>query len=351
MTGSRISAGELRSFAVRAFCAAGLPTSAAEITSDSLVDADLRGLDDHGAVARLPTYTGRIRAGGVLADAEVTVVADLGALVTLDAHAAIGQLAAHVGMTHAIDRARTYGVGVATVADSNHLGVLGYWSALAARDGLVGFSLSGAGARMPAWGGAEALLSSSPWSWAFPVAGRDPLVVDLSNTSVVWMVFAEAARRGESLPPGLALDAEGRATTDPDAAMRGLTLPFGGAKGGALSLAMEVLCTAFAGGATSVDVPALTDLDRPQRLGQLFMALRPDAAAADAAFGTRVADLIAAIEGSRPAAGFDGVRVPGQRRDIAAAERTTQGIPVASARLEALDDLASTLSVDPVVRH
>jgi LDH2 family malate/lactate/ureidoglycolate dehydrogenase len=240
--------------------------------------------------------------------------------------------------------ARQHGVGVVAVRGSNHLGALGYYTRLLADRGLVGLAVSGGGPRIAPWGGAEALLATNPWSFGFPAAGRTPIVVDVSNGVVLTGSVDEPASRGERIPFGWALDDRGRPTEDAAAGAAGSLLAFGGAKGTALSLALEMLVSVMTGAAYSRDVPSLADAARPQRLGHFFLTLEVGQFMPPADMYRRVSELLGWVEASRPVDGGPPVRVPGDRGEAVARERRVSGIPL-DGRRESLDRLAADLNV------
>ena len=343
-----IAADDLRRFCEEALVALDVPRDHASIVAESLVDADLRGLDAHGVPARLPNYVGRLRGGGIVPRATFEVVADLGAVATLDAGDGFGQVAAKMAMELAIERAGVHGIGVVGTRRSNHLGAVGYWTRLAPESGMVGFAVSGAASRIAAWGGTTPLLSTNPWSFAYPTgSGRPPMVVDVANGAVLGGALVKAKKAGEKLPLGWALDPEGRPTEDPDAALAGSLLPFGGAKGGALNLAMEVLGSVVTGAAYSRDIPDLSELDKPQRLGHLFLALPVADFQPLDEFTSNLDELLGWIDGDAPAEGFDEVRIPGERGERLRQQRLADGIPL-GARVEPLNSLAEDLGIPAV---
>ncbi|HET8614085.1 MAG TPA: Ldh family oxidoreductase, partial [Actinomycetales bacterium] len=257
MTSQQVPASALEAFCREVLLRVGAPSPAAEVVAESLVDADLRGLDSHGVVARLPAYVQRVQKGGIVADAVVTRVdAGDGPVGVLDGADGFGQVAADAASALAERFARDHGVGVVSVRRSNHLGALGYYARRTAERGLVAYAASGGGPRIAPWGGAEPLLATNPWSYGFPVTGRSPMVVDVSNGVVLTGAVDGPAARGESIPLGWALDAAGRPTEDASAGAAGSLLAFGGVKGTSLTLALEALVSCFTGAASGPEVPS-----------------------------------------------------------------------------------------------
>lgn len=345
-----VSAGELHRFCVAALEAVGAPTTAAVAVAESLVDADLRGLDSHGVVARLPGYVARCRSGGILVDAHPELVRVDGgpvAVAVVDGHDGFGQVVAASAVEVAGRLAGEHGLGLVAVRGSNHLGAVGYYSRLLAEQGLVSLVVTGGGPRIAPWGGAEPLLATNPWSFAFPVEGRHPLVVDVSNGVVLTGSVDDPAARNEKIPLGWALDARGVPTEDAAAGAAGSLLAFGGAKGTALTFALELLASVVTGAAFSKQVPSLADPTRPQRLGHVFLALDAGRILAPAEASARARQLVDWALESRPVEGGAPVRVPGDRGEATALLRTEDGVPLRGRR-EPLDRLAAELTIEPL---
>jgi LDH2 family malate/lactate/ureidoglycolate dehydrogenase len=314
----------------------------AAIVATNLIDSDLRGIDTHGIV-RLPGYVERIRAGGILTSAELTVVEDSGSIITLDAHGGFGQVAATRGMQLAVERARENGIAAAAVRDSNHVGALGFYSRMAVEDDSIGIAVSGGSAFIAPWGGTQALLSTNPWSMAFPADRNVPLVVDVSNAVALSGAVAAAADRGEQIPLGWALDADGSQTTDARAVAS--LMPFGGPKGAALTLALEVLASGLTGATYAKDVPVYEEYDEPQRLGHLFVALRIQRFLPFGQFTRRLDELIDALHASPAASGHAEVLIPGERGAKNYTERSLSGIPIRPTLAAQLIGLAAELGI------
>lgn len=100
----------------------GASTEHASIIARCLVAADLRGVDTHG-VNRIPSYMARIRGGVLDARAQPTLSEVTPVVAQVDAHNSFGFVAAHLGMTKAIDMAKIYGIGMVSIKHSNHFGM------------------------------------------------------------------------------------------------------------------------------------------------------------------------------------------------------------------------------------
>jgi LDH2 family malate/lactate/ureidoglycolate dehydrogenase len=214
----------LRAFAAAVYAQSGMPPDDAALVADTLVQADLWGHQSHG-VLRLDWYRKRILAGSMRAATQAELVADAGAIAVIDGHDGVGQVLAKRAMEEAIARAKRHGVGVVAVRDSNHFGTAMYYTRMAAAAGCVGFLSTNASPAMAPWGGRAKAIGNNPWSIAAPAGKHAPMILDIANTAVARGKVYLARSRGEAIPEGWALDAEGRPTTDARAATRARASP------------------------------------------------------------------------------------------------------------------------------
>jgi (2R)-3-sulfolactate dehydrogenase (NADP+) len=232
-------------------------------------------------------------------------------------------------------RARAAGVACIGITNSGHAGAMGLAVEALAREGLVALAFTNSPAAMPVPGGRRPLLGTNPLAAAFPRRGADPLVVDLALSEVARGKIMVAAREGKPIPEGWAIDAEGRPTTDPEAALAGAMLAMGGTKGALLALVVELLAVALTGAAFGFEADSFfVDAGNRPRLGQLILAIDPGALAGREGYLDRVEALIAAMLED------EGVRLPGSRRAALAARAAAEGIEVPDALLRRLHDLA-----------
>ena len=268
--------GEARRLASGLLVDVGLPADRALAVAEAVTLADVWGIGSHGLL-RLPYYLDRTRAGGYPATAELRTVVDSGPLVVLSGGGGLGHWQLLAGAELARDRARNFGVALVAVGDSGHCGALSVYLLPLVEVGLAGLVLSDGPPVMPAWGGTQPLLSTSPLAAGFPGTDR-PVIVDLALAAVARGKLAAKAAANEPLPEGWALDADGRPTTDPEAALGGMLAPLGGAKGFALALTVELLTGGLVGPVLSADVTDIFDPDRnadPQRIAHVVLAIDP----------------------------------------------------------------------------
>jgi LDH2 family malate/lactate/ureidoglycolate dehydrogenase len=335
-----IDAGALRAFASSLLQANGLLAQHAHEVADVLVWADLRGVDSHG-VSRLPLYVKWLRSGEMNSRATLHVALQMPALQVLDAHEAPGAVAMKAAANAATRLARDCGVGMVMVRGTTHTGSLGYYTSSIASEGLVGLALSASGPNMIYHGAAAPGVSTAPLSIAVPRRGGAPVVFDMASSAIAFGRLQEARAEHRQLPPGVAADASGVATTDPDAAVA--PLPLGGAKGSGLALMIELVCSAMTGAA--ILAPALLASGTPARHRQNGMVLAIDFSQVAAGQAEeQVEALIGAIKSLPPAAGSE-ILMPGERGALESARRSSAGIPLDSRTARALADSAASMGI------
>jgi L-2-hydroxycarboxylate dehydrogenase (NAD+) len=287
----------------------GVPEPHARQQVALLLDAELRGHSSHGLL-RLPRLVHRIRNGV----ASATATGDhvwAGNILHVEGGNGLGPVVAMKALDLAIARARESGVAVAAIRNCNHLGMLAWYAESVAARGQVVVGLTLSEALVHPWGGRQAMLGTNPITIGVP-AMPAPFVLDMA-TSIVSMGKIHAhADRGEPLPEGWALDANGDPTTDARAAKAGSIAPFGGVKGYALGLAFEVLIASMTGSAIGRDVTGTLDADTVCNKGDLFIVMEPAAGAAGL-----ITEFMNELRGSPADRPDQPVRIPGDRSQIA----------------------------------
>ena len=191
-----------------------MPGDDARLAADTLVQADLWGHQSHG-VMRLSWYVARLKAGVCDPVAKPEQVVDAGAIGLIDGHDAMGQVLTAHAMQDAIRRAKAHGIGAVGLRNSNHFGTAMYFTLMAARAGCIGFLSTNASPAMAPWGGRRKMVGTNPWSWAAPAGSLAPMVLDIANTGVARGKIYLARQKGQPIPEGWAIDADGAPTTDP----------------------------------------------------------------------------------------------------------------------------------------
>jgi LDH2 family malate/lactate/ureidoglycolate dehydrogenase len=347
VTHDRVDARRLTEFAAAVFSAAGVPDTDAGLVADSLVTADLWGHQSHG-VMRLSWYVNRIRAGVMNPVTDPKTLSDTGPLAVVGGGDGVGQVLAAFAAREAVRRARDHGVGVVAVRNSNHFGTAAYFTRMAARDGCVAILTTNASPAMAPWGGRRKTVGTNPWSIAAPAGKHDVLVMDIANTAVARGKVYLAKQRGEPIPPGWAIDADGAATTDPEAAIAGVILPMAGHKGYAISLMMDVLSGVLTGSSFGSAVSGPYQFDKRSGCGHLFIALDVAAFGDREDFARRMEQLVDEVKSVPLAQGFAEVFYPGELEARAERDNRERGLSLPQQTLDDLRQLAASTGVPPL---
>jgi LDH2 family malate/lactate/ureidoglycolate dehydrogenase len=230
----------------------------------------------------------------------------------------MGQVLAAGAMKEAVTRAKKFGVAAVAVSHSNHFGMAFYFSVMAARQGCIAFLSTNASPAMAPWGGRAKAVGNNPWSWACPAGSRHPMVLDIANTGVARGKIYLAKQRGEPIPTHWAIDAAGRPTTDPRAAIDGVILPMAGHKGYAIAVMMDMLCGVLTGSGFGTQVHGPRQTAERSNVGHLMIVLDISAFQPLEEFGRRVEAQISELKAVPLAEGANEIFYPGEieaRRD------------------------------------
>jgi LDH2 family malate/lactate/ureidoglycolate dehydrogenase len=260
----------------------------------------------------------------------------------LNAAKGFGYVAARRAMDKAIDKAESNGIGMVGVRDSNHFGIAGYHALRAASRGLIGWAATNAGAEMAPTGSAEPVLGTNPWGIAIPRPKRPPILLDMALTMSGKGMMRWLAKAGLPMPSTWALTSEGRATTDPAAALDGPLLPIGDYKGYGLSLFTDVLAGVMTGALFGRDV---FKNDEHYDVGHVLLAVRPDAFVSRESYEDRLENLIAQVKSASPIRADSPVLLPGELQFARREQRLARGVPVSEETVSRLRELSSDVGV------
>ncbi len=336
------AADALRRFAKDVFVRAGLSGAHAGTVADVLVWADLRGVDSHG-VTRISRYVGLIEAGDLNPKPAMTIRTETAAAVVIEADRAAGPVAMTYAMAAAVRKARDAGVGLALVRGTTHAAALGYYTLMAAREGMAAIALAGSGPNMAYYGARAAGVSTSPISIAVPGGDHGPVVLDMGTGVVSVGKLNQARKRGEAIPEGWALDGNGNPTTDPRAAQ--IPLPLGGPKGSGLSLMIECITSLVVSNAILADALEATAGRRRHRQNGLTLAIDIARFCNPGTYGREVGRLVKALKALPPDPEVGEILMPGERGNRTLEQRSREGIPIPRATFDELKALAARLGV------
>ena len=313
---------EAENLVVAALVRAGTGEANAASVARALVAAEADGLKGHG-LSRVPSYCAQVRARKVDGHAIPVAARPKPAILAVDAAHGFAYPALDLVLTELPEIARHQGIGAAPVRRSHHCGAAGHPVERLAEKGLVALLFANTPSAIAPHGGNRAVFGTNPIAFACPLPGREPIVVDLALSKVARGNIIAAGQRGDVIPEGWALDAEGRPTTDPDAALKGTMVPLGDAKGTALALMVELLAAGLTGAVYAADASSFIDTEGgPPGTGQLVLALDPSALGGEGGLA-RFSALAEAIEAQ------EGARLPGSRRLASRKRAADRGLEVA----------------------
>ncbi len=348
ISGKRATAEALTAYVEALFAAAGADAPSASAVARAVVDASARGVDTHG-VRLVPWYIKMVEGGRINRTPNVAFVQKTPSVGHVDSDDGFGHHASFLAIEEGCRLAKAAGVGVVTVGRSSHHGATGVYTLAAARSGFAAIGMTHADRAVVPHGGSRAFYGTNPISFAVPVPGAEPMLLDMATSSVPFNRVHLRRATGTPLPPEVAVDAEGATTVDPFAAAA--LHPLGGTafgyKGAGLAAMVDILCSAFTGmahGATHAPLGG-PDYSEPIRLGHFFMVFDPGAFQASDAFGGRVAAFLDDLRAA-PALPGEQVMAPGDPEIAEADARRRLGIPVDMVTWQGLAAAARRYRVD-----
>jgi LDH2 family malate/lactate/ureidoglycolate dehydrogenase len=345
----RVDAGLLREFVSGVYRSVGVDDEDSALAADAMVQADLWGHQSHG-VLRLGWYYARLKSQAMRSVTETTLAIDAGAIAVMDGGDGIGPVVAKRATLDAIRRAKAHGIGAVSVRNSNHFGTCMYFTKMAADVGCIMLLATNGGPNMAPWGGLKKLIGTNPWSIAAPAGHHPPMIMDVANSGVARGKIFLAQLRHEAIPPGWAVDAQGRPTTDPVAALEGFVLPMAGHKGYAIGAMVDVLSGVLSGSGFLDQVHGPYDPVHRSRAGHLMLALNIEAFQPLGEFNARMERYIETIKAVPLAEGATEVFYPGEMEARAHVRQMDEGIVLPAETLVGLDRLAREAHLELLVR-
>lgn len=297
--------GSAKSFCASLLQAGGMDSGPAQRTAWALVTAEVWGRPSHGLL-RLPFYLDRFDHGGTDPRAKLRLVKSSSVTAVFDGGNGLGHWQLWDASVRAAAMASSHGIAAVSVTNSGHCGALGLYVQPMLGAGLVGLVFSTGPAVMPAYGGIQPVVSTSPIAAGIPTRPR-PTIIDLATSTVARGRIAAHAAAGEPIPEGWAFDVHGAATTDATVALSGMLAPLGGAKGFALAFLVESLTGGIIGPSLATDIAdplAPGAAAAAQRIAHLVIALDPASLDGDGGSDERLERLCASVTDT-------GGRVPG----------------------------------------
>ncbi|MBI4587278.1 MAG: Ldh family oxidoreductase [Candidatus Rokubacteria bacterium] len=347
---------QLQTFITDVLGALGMPPHIAEPTARLMVHTDLRGVDSHG-IGMLPRYVEWTQGGFIDPAAEPKTVRDDLATALLDGQKGLGYYPSTVAMELAIAKARTYGVGIVAVRNSNHFGAAANYSMMALAHDMIGLATTNSPyiSMVPTFGRAP-MLSTNPLSIAAPAGAEPPFVLDMATTTVAVGKLTIASRWGRPIPEGWAMDPTGRPTTDAKVALAhrllsplGGSRALGGHKGYGLGVMVDILSGTLSG-AVYGNLFFRSDMPKEKlhNVGHCFAAIEPARFRPLEEFKADMDDMLRALKQSPKAEGEERIYTAGEPEAECEQRRLAEGIPLAPVLVRQVNEIARARGVRPL---
>jgi LDH2 family malate/lactate/ureidoglycolate dehydrogenase len=353
----RIERKRLEAFCAAVFSACGVPDDKAACQAAVLVAADARGIPSHG-LARLRRYVDGLATGQMLGMAEPLVLRESPISLLVDARGGLGAPASAGTMKSVIEKARSSGMAFASVRNSNHFGIAGYYAMMVLSQDMIGLAMTNTAALGVPTFARQVMFGTNPIAFAAPAGRERAFVLDMATTVVTRGKIETYGRLGKKLPSGWAVDERGSTASDPTSLLEnmqrragggivplgGESEALGGHKGYGLAVMVDILTGLISGGGFG---PEVFDTDRSSaRVSHCFAAMRIDLFQEPKAFKADMDRYLAALRSCTPAEGADRVYYAGLKEAEAEDEAARIGVPVEAGVFRSLKEIAGILRVE-----
>ena len=333
----------IKTFLLQVLLTAGCDSRSAETTSEGLLLGSLRGVDSHG-IRLLPHYIKALKAGRLNPKPNLKFERTGAATGTLDADHGLGFPAGIEAVDQATRLAHEAGVGVISVKNSSHGGIMAYYTLTGAEKGFITLACTNTTPRLIPPGAKEPFLGTNPLSYAVPSAQGHPLCYDAATTALTGNKIRICRETGMPLPEGVATTADGVPTIDPNQAE--YLVPFGGYKGFGIALLIDILCGALAGMPHSSQVSQMygASLTGKRYLGQCFIAIDPGRFPGGDQFAETISEEITRLR-NLPNHEYSNTISPGDPEAREYRKRSKTGIFISPELLNELDQISDNLNI------
>ncbi|MBO4919337.1 MAG: Ldh family oxidoreductase [Erysipelotrichaceae bacterium] len=349
-------------FMIDVFKAYGVPEEDARICADVLLESDRRGIESHGCNRFKPIYIDRIVKGTLLPVTDLEIVKETPTTVVMDAHDGMGMVAAHAMMEKLIKKAKEYGMAGGAIRNSTHYGIAGYWSDMAAKEGLIGITGTNARPSIAPTFGVENMLGTNPLTFSLPTDEDFNFCLDCATSIVQRGKIEYYARIGKETPAGMIVTHDGTTVTDSAEILKMLVngtaalAPLGGGpgdemcgyKGYGYATVVEILSSALAGGQFMKQLSGVSPEGNPQmyHLGHFFFVIDPEAFMGLDVFRKTAGEICRQLRASLKAPGQERIYTAGEKEYLVWLERKDKGVPVNEAVQKELIALRDKLGLD-----
>lgn len=328
---------QLELLGYRLLLTGGLRDQDAKQIAEDLVTADMRGLSSHG-ISRIPMYLKRIECKCVNPAPQIKVEQTGLSAIKVDGDDGMGFLVAHRAMDEAMKLCEKTGIAVAGCTRSTHFGMSALYVKQAVEKGYACMVYTNSSPALPAFGGKTVFLGAAPFAAGMPAGYESPAyILDMAMTMTARGKIRVAMINNQPIPEGLALDEDGNPTTDAKKAFEGVCLPFGGAKGAALAMLMDMMAGMYTGSNYAGDVSSLYyRFDEPQNLGHIMFVMRPDLFVPEDEYKKRMDVYYKRLKQLPRAAGVDEILMPGEPEERRYQNALENGVSVTREIMESL---------------
>lgn len=351
---------QIGDFMTDAFEAVGVPRDEAAICADVLMESDRRGIESHGVNRFKPIYIDRINAGIQKPVTEIEILKETSTTLVIDAHDGMGMVASHKAMEAIIEKARSHGIAMATVRNSTHYGIAGYWATMATKAGMIGITGTNARPSIAPTFGVENMLGTNPLTVGFPTNDDFPFVIDCATSITQRGKIEYFARNNMDTPSGMVIGSDGKAMTDSDKILVDLTngkaalAPLGGIgeelagyKGYGYATVVEVLSAALCAGSYLKQLTGMKDGKKvPYHLGHFFLVIDPEAFLGLDSFKEICTEILKELRASKKAEGHEKIFTAGEKEYMVWLDRKDKGVPVGESVQKELMTVRDTLKLD-----
>ncbi len=309
-----------------------------ELVAEATIDADLKGFTSHG-LGRFPQYLISIKAGTINLDENITIEKETPAMALINGNSGFGQAVSYKAMQIAIKKAKEVGIACVGVHNSNHFGVTGFYSDLALRENCIGLVIANTDPAIAPIGGKTPLIGTNPIALGIP--SDSYITVDMATSVTARGKIIESKRKGLDLPDGWALDADGNPTNDPEKALNGSILPFGGFKGYALSLLIEVLTGPLVQAGYGHGVTGTASPNKNCTKGDLYVVIDPSKFGDFEEFKANTEDFLSQVRSTG-----ENIPIPGDLEVKRVREAEVNGVPIDEKLYEQLKRICDDLNID-----
>ena len=334
----------MNDFMIDVFKAYGVPEEDAKICADVLLESDRRGIESHGCNRFKPIYIDRIVKGTLLPKTQLEIVKETPTTIVMDAHDGMGMVAAHAMMEKLIQKAKECGMAGGAIRNSTHYGIAGYWTDMAAKQGLIAVTGTNARPSIAPTFGVENMLGTNPLTFSLPTDEEFPFCLDCATSIVQRGKIEFYARSGKDTPEGMVVTHDGKPITDSKAILKMLNegsaalAPLGGGpgdemcgyKGYGYATVVEILSSALAGGEFMKALSGVSPDGKAQmyHLGHFFFVVDPEAFMGLDVFKKTAGEICRQLRASAKAPGYERIYTAGEKEYLVSLERKDKGVPV-----------------------